>query len=260
MRFPAKADTFLMVAPTGARRTRRDHPRLPVSIAEIIADAIDCRAAGADAIHLHVRDTSGDHTLNAGLYREALAELNGALPGFAVQLSTEAGGRFEVSTQAASVEALRPDWISISIREMARDPARAARLYAFTADIGCRVQHILYDTADIELLRRWQEDGTIASGSLEVIHVLGRYDGSLRSDPHDVSARLEPLQGAARQMLCAFGPEEHACLLAAARFDADLRVGFENSLWAPDGSVWRNNAASVAALRARLAPSRAVAS
>lgn len=66
----------LMVAPTGARRGKADHPALPVSIPEIVATAVACFAAGARAIHAHVRDAGGLHSLDPGLYRELLAELH----------------------------------------------------------------------------------------------------------------------------------------------------------------------------------------
>jgi len=243
---------FIMVAPTGARRGKADHPALPLSVPEIVAEATDCHAAGADALHLHIRDADGAHSLDTGLYREALHALRAPLPDLPIQITTEAAGVFDVATQAACIRALRPDWISLSLREMARDKALAARLYSDAHEMGCRVQHILFDDADLALLTAWQADGTIPDTPLEVIHVLGRYTDGPPSDPALVAARLAPLKGSARQMVCAFGPEEHACLVEAAQLGADLRVGFENSLTNPDGTPWASNAASVAALVASL--------
>jgi uncharacterized protein (DUF849 family) len=53
-------------------------------------------------------------------------------------------------------------------------------------------------------------------------------------------------------MVCAFGPEEHTCLLAAAKHGGSLRVGFENSLVSKAGTPHKDNAASVSALIAQL--------
>src|SRR5437763_1963197 len=47
---------MLAVAPNGARKSKADHPRLPVSALELAATAQECLAAGASMIHLHVRD------------------------------------------------------------------------------------------------------------------------------------------------------------------------------------------------------------
>jgi hypothetical protein len=47
----------LMVAPNGARLTKLDHPKLPILINEISDTALACAEAGANAIHIHVRDS-----------------------------------------------------------------------------------------------------------------------------------------------------------------------------------------------------------
>ena len=63
---------LIIVAPNGARRTRDDHPALPVTIEQTVETAVACRQAGAGAIHLHVRDEKGRHSLDPGLYTEAV--------------------------------------------------------------------------------------------------------------------------------------------------------------------------------------------
>jgi uncharacterized protein (DUF849 family) len=52
-----------------------------------------CRAAGAGAIHAHVRDADGVNVLDAGLYREVFAGLAQAVPAMPVQTTAEAVGR-----------------------------------------------------------------------------------------------------------------------------------------------------------------------
>ena len=62
----------LMVAPNGARKIKKDHPEVPLTIRETVDVAKNCFKAGAGAIHLHVRNDKGEHVLDAGLYKEAL--------------------------------------------------------------------------------------------------------------------------------------------------------------------------------------------
>ena len=134
---------FILVAPTGARRGKADHPAMPVTIPEIIHTARGCYDIGADGLHLHVRDKDGRHTLDAGLYNEALAELALAVPGLRLQITTEAADRFNVDTQLACLKQVRPGWASISVREIARSPDMADAVYGTCADNGTEVQHIL---------------------------------------------------------------------------------------------------------------------
>ena len=242
-----------MVSPTGARASKSDHPALPVTPTEIARTARACQAAGAAALHLHVRAQGGTHSLDAGRYREAAAAVCDAAPGMAVQVTTEAAGIYAVSDQLDLLEDLKPGAASIAVREMARDEALAARAYAVAREAGTEVQHILYGEPCLRTLAAWFADGTVPETFRSAILVLGQYAPARAAAPHEVA----PFVGTAREMdlvpmVCAFGPQEHACLLEAARLGADLRVGFENSLSGPDGMPWADNAASVAALVAAL--------
>ncbi len=240
---------FIMVAPNGARRGKGDHPLLPISTDEIVATAIACHEAGADALHLHVRDDDGQHSLDAGRYLETLDELCRSVPNMRVQITTESAGIFDVSTQLKCLEHVQPDWASISVREMARDPHLAQRVYATCAEHGIEVQHILYDTKDAALLRQWQSMEIVRAGQDAVLFVLGRYAEGQISTPRDLDPFLSDTSRPRDWMVCAFGPDEHSCLLAAAKSGGAVRVGFENSLMTNDGQVHSDNAASVSALR-----------
>src|SRR5690606_18666219 len=107
------------VAPNGARRTKADHPRLPMSVDEIARDAVEALEAGAAMIHLHVRDRDGAHTLDAELYRQAMTAVRKAVGNdMVVQITTEAVGRYSAAEQIAVVDALQPESVSIALREI----------------------------------------------------------------------------------------------------------------------------------------------
>lgn len=214
--------------------------------------AAACFAAGADALHLHVRDGDGRHSLDAGLYGETLAELVRSVPDLRVQITTEAAGVFDVATQLACLRGVKPEWASISVREIARDPVLAPKVYGACVDQGTKVQHILYGVEDVALLKSWQTEGVVRQGQTSVLFVLGRYAEGQVSDPADLQLFRDAMPDAEDWMICAFGPQEHECLLAAARDGGSLRVGFENSLTDSNGNTYLDNAASVATLRATL--------
>lgn len=242
----------VMVAPNGARRGKADHPALPITLDEIVETARSCVTAGANALHLHVRDYTGAHSLDAGRYLEALSELRFHLPQTKVQITTESAGIFDVAAQLDCLRKVRPEWASISVREIARAPELAPRVYALCEEQGTTVQHILYGTDDIALLRTWCESGIVRQEQASVIFVLGRYTEGQVSSPGDLAAFRAAMPEIGDWMVCAFGPAEHACLLEAARQGGSVRVGFENSLTAADGVPHRDNAASVAALVSKL--------
>ena len=243
----------VMVALNGASKTKADHPALPVTIPEIVACAAACAAAGAGGVHAHVRDAEARHVLDAGLYAELLAEMARQLPAMQVQITTEAVGRYSPAEQRALVETLRPKSVSVSLREITTEPDMEVtrRFYAFCADAGIAVQHILYDSDEVARFGNLVADQIIPPRRHQVLHVLGRYQSGQRATPDDL---LAPLQAQRRLGLdldwavCAFGPEENACLLAAKRAGGKVRIGFENNLLDLDGQLARDNAVQVADL------------
>lgn len=243
----------LMVAPNGARRGKRDHPALPVTLPEVVETARACRAAGADGLHLHLRDAEARHLLDAGAYREALTELHRAVPDLVVQITTEAAGRYAPPHQRAVALGAGADLVSVALREMASPPhdMTAPSFYAACAEKGIAVQHILYDAADFDLLERLVPAGLAGAPGCQMIFVLGRHSAVQESDPRDLNPFLHRLAKCgipADWAVCAFGRSETACLVAAHAAGGKLRVGFENNLLNADGTEARDNAERVAVI------------
>ncbi len=247
----------IMVAPNGARRGKADHLALPITIPEIVACAAECHAAGADGIHAHVRDAAGRHVLDAGLYAELIAEMDRAVPGMAVQITTEAVGRYSPAEQRALVAAVRPRMASVALREITVETeARLTRAFFHgCAEAGIEVQHILYDAGEVDRLAALRTDGTIPGGAVQILHVLGRYAPGQVSTPADLAAPLARQHAAGLEAdwaVCAFGPAETDCLVAATREGGKARIGFENNLLNADGRTARSNAERVRELARRI--------
>lgn len=247
----------LMVAPNGARLQKSDHPALPVTLPDMLVCATECAKAGADGLHLHIRDHRGQHLLDAGRYREAVAALAQHCPGLAVQITTEAVGIYAPEAQRAVALESGCKLVSVSTREISRDDtARATAFFAECAARGIHVQHILYDRTDAELLDRLLPAAQLSSPELQILFVLGRYSATRNSDPAELHPFIDWMAQAKITpdwAVCAFGAGETACLLHAAELGGKCRVGFENSTLMADGSIAPDNAARVAQMAALLA-------
>jgi len=243
-----------MVAPNGARKTKEHHPALPVSIAETVEEAKKCYAAGASAIHAHVRGDNGEHVLDAGRYRELLEELAVQVPDMLVQVTTEAVGIYKPAEQADCVKAVKPEMISLALREMAGvdcDLHFARSFYEWCIENTVHVQHIVYDEPDLKRLFLMQEQKIIPAGKLCVLFVLGRFLENREATPEDIAPFLKCADG--RELdwfVCAFGSYEQACAMSAIEQGGHARIGFENNLLHADGSTAENTAALVERLRA----------
>lgn len=82
------ADRLLItVAPTGAETLKEDCPQLPTTLEELVATAVECEAAGAGIIHVHIRDAEHRPTLDLGRLTDTVTALREATT-LVVQLST----------------------------------------------------------------------------------------------------------------------------------------------------------------------------
>jgi|RhiMetdeSRZDD1v2_1073273.scaffolds.fasta_scaffold00308_42 uncharacterized protein (DUF849 family) len=237
------------VAPNGARRGKADHARIPLTAAELAAEAESVAAAGAHALHLHVRDAQGKHSLDAELYRQAIAAIRVRVGDrLVVQVTTESVGIYAPDEQMAVIRELVPPCASVAIRELIREPAheeRAAEFFAWTRTAGIGLQFILYDAADVARLVSLRANGALPIEKPHALFVLGRKATDGVSDPRDLLPFVNSWPSDWPWTVCAFGRTEPQCLAAAIALGGHVRVGFENNLFAPDGTPARDNAAAV---------------
>ena len=242
----------LAVAPNGARKTQADHPALPITPEEIARTAAACREAGAAMIHLHVRDREGRHSLDAEAYSAAIAAIRGAVgDDMVIQVTSEAVGLYSPAEQMAMVRALRPEAVSLAVRELVSGPeaeTEAAAFFAWLRQERVLPQFIVYSDEDLGRFVDLAARGVVPGSRHFLLYVLGRYTKGQVSAPADLlpflaAGGLDHTWG-----LCAFGRRETACAMLAAALGGHPRVGFENNLHLPDGSTAPDNAALVAAV------------
>lgn len=246
----------ITVAPNGARRVKADHRAIPLSAAEIAAEARACREAGAAILHLHVRDAEGRHSLDVGRYREAIAAVREACD-IIIQPTTERVGVFAPGDMMAAFRGLRPEMMTFNLGELldAGDAAQQAKVREFLAEVhaaGTVPQYIVYQPAELDTLRAWHEQGWLPQAQPFVLLVLGRHAGSV-SRPTDLFGYLPRIPAGWRWGLCAFGAPELACVVQAALAGGHCRVGFENNILLANGTPLADNAEQVGRLRGILA-------
>ena len=235
-----------MVAPNGARRTKADHGKLPITPAEIADEAARCAEAGASVLHLHVRTDDGRHSLDAKRYRRrnrcGAPEARRAHrdPGH-----HRGGGRYGPAEQMAMVRELHPEAVSLALAELIPDEGATDDATAFLAWLKrerIAPQYILYAPDEVVRFHDLRARGVIPQRRPFALFVLGRYGGTSQAQPRDLLPFLAVHDAACPWSACAFGRREAACVLAAAGLGGHARVGFENNLWRADGSLAASNA------------------
>ncbi len=241
---------ILALAPNGSRRNKSDHAAIPLTRDELLREAASWRDKGASVLHIHIRGQDGRHSLDPQIYRDVLDALRRDLgPSAVLQMTSESGGVFGRNAQMEAVRAVRPEAVSLALRELAPEDSHKGEFAAFLDWLlreGVAPQIVLYDRHDLERLTAWVGTGAIDGTRLSVLYVLGHYAHAHRSNPVDLLGFLGTEALPFRDwMVCAFGPNESRCAALAALLGGHVRVGFENNLFLPDGSVAPDNAALV---------------
>ena len=218
------------------------HPAIPVHAAELAADAVECAAAGADAIHLHPRGPDGHESLDPEVVDAVVREVAAAC-GLPVGVST--GGWIEPDPERriALVAAwTAPAFASVNLHE---DGAPAVMRALLDAGIGVEAGVWTVEEADAlaatgladRLLRVLVEpmDGDEAAATLRARAI------DERLDAHGITApRVHHGEGGATW----------AVLAQAVERGHGIRVGFEDTLVLPGGIRASGNAELVAAAAA----------
>jgi 3-keto-5-aminohexanoate cleavage enzyme len=231
----------VMVAPNGARRTKADHEKLPITPAEIADEAARCAEAGASVLHLHVRTANGRHSLEVERYRPAIGAVRRRLgERIVIQVTTEAAGSYGPAEQMAMVRELHPEAVSLALAELIPDEGATDDATAFLAWLRrerIAPQYILYAPDEVVRFHDLRARGVIPQRRPFALFVLGRHGGTSQAQPRDLLPFLAVHDAACPWAACAFGPREAACVLVAAGLGGHARVGFENNLWRADGSL-----------------------
>ncbi|MDE2419125.1 MAG: 3-keto-5-aminohexanoate cleavage protein [Burkholderiales bacterium] len=240
---------IIMVAPNGAYKQAADHPALPLTAVGLAQTAKHCLNAGAAMLHLHIRDAQGRHSLDVEGYRDAIRAVKAAVgDAMVLQITSEAARVYQAPQQMAMVHAVRPEAVSVGLRELDQPEVGEGGLSQFFGWLvreRVMTQVILYDVAD---LRRWQnlrQRGVIGDAPWFLLFVLGRYSVGQTSSPKEVVPFVAAHDGPEPWAVCAFGAAENACVVAAAALGGHVRVGFENNLRLKNDTLAPNNEALV---------------
>ena len=156
---PARPGTLITVAPTGAESDKASVPALPVTLDELTATAVECRAAGAAVIHVHIRDGEARPTLDLARLRETVQALRESTD-LIIQLSTGGAVTDSFDDRLAVLEAA-PDACSLTCGtvnfgdEVFANPWPFIReLYARTQAAGVVPEFELFDLGQVATLHR----------------------------------------------------------------------------------------------------------
>ncbi|SMF02471.1 Uncharacterized conserved protein, DUF849 family [Tistlia consotensis] len=223
-------------------RTKSFNPAVPVTPAELAAEAAAAVAAGATELHFHPRDAAGRESLAPDDVAAALAAVRRAVPGVPLGLSTHwqiaPGGRARQALLAAWQE--RPDYVSVNLGEP--DAPEVVRLMLAR---GIGVEAGLWSRADAERFLALPEAPACHRVLIEL--VVEPEPAAALATARAILARLDAAACPLPRLLHGQDATQWPLYRESLALGLDGRIGFEDGGWLPDGRPAAGNAELVAA-------------
>jgi len=234
----------IQVAQNGDR-PRAAHPALPVTLDDLVADAIACAAAGAGSVHLHPRRPEDAlQSLAAEVCDPVVAAIASAAPGLEISLSTAES--IALDGAAGRIEAIRawrtpPHVVSLNLAEEGSIELGDALL-----ELGIGIEAGVFGLGDAEALlgAPWADRVTRV-----LVETIFEHDDAAAVElAAAIDARVAPL---GRPRLW-HGDYRATWAVVDAGLAAghDVRVGLEDSIVDRDGTPAPGNAEQVRRLLA----------
>jgi uncharacterized protein (DUF849 family) len=225
---------MLLQAAINGARSPTEHAALPVHPDQLAAAAGACVAAGAGAVHFHVRAGDGTETLAAAEVARAVVAVRRACRGTPLGISTGAWIEPDPDRRLALVRRwhLLPDYASVNF-----DESGAVEIAEELLELGVAVEAGLSGVAAAEsLVRAGLEDRCLRvllepqqqepAAALETVTFIERTLGARAKTP---------------RLLHGVDPTAWPLLREAVRRGYDIRIGLEDTLRLPDGEIAGDN-------------------
>lgn len=231
---------FLKAAVNGGR-TKSEHPSVPVTAAELAADTVAVLAAGADVVHLHIREGENGQTIRPDALAAVLREVRAAAPDAVLGTTTGLWTCSGPEERYALVKAweVLPDFASVAFSEEG-----AAETAALVVARGMDLESAVWSMDDVPAL--------LASSTLhQNVRILIE---PMDEDPDTAVTHARTMAAAilAAGVTCPLLYHGEAAtvwpvLRAALEDGHQTRIGFEDGTALPDGTPAPDNRALVLA-------------
>jgi 3-keto-5-aminohexanoate cleavage enzyme len=242
---------IVTVAPVGSIPTREDSPYIPITPAEIGAEARRSVEAGAAVVHLHVRDQkTGAPSADPGIFKACLEAVR-AETDAVTQITTGGGATTLGLSPEERLRAVldhKPEMASLNAgsvnfgRKVFSNPAEVIELFAREMDrAGVMPEFEIYELGMIENVKKLVlEPGLIKCRTRMslVLGVMGACPATVDNLAHMVSC----LPPETSWQIIAIGRHQIPLGAVGVVMGGDVRVGMEDNLYVQQGVLAKSNA------------------
>lgn len=230
---------FLNLALTGMVPTKSMNPHVPISVAEIVDDALRCIALGANIVHLHARDANGHPTYKKEVYARIIGGIRDVYPDvvICVSLSGRVFNSFEQRSDPLSLTGdLKPDMGSLTLASMnfnqsasVNSPQMIQSLAERMAEREIKPEFEVFDSGMLNYAHYLQEKGLIKPPHY-FNFILGNV-ASAQARPGPLSVMMNDLPADSYWVGGGVGADQLTMNTMGLLYGHGMRVGLEDYLW-----------------------------
>jgi 3-keto-5-aminohexanoate cleavage enzyme len=237
-------ELIVTVALTGNVPTKQMNPNLPVTADEIALDVGRCADAGAVVFHVHARDAEQKPTLDISVYKENVKKIKEVAPEVIIQLSTGYRAGRDWEARVGPIRLL-PEMGSFTTGSSnlpgivyENSPEFLKYLGQVYKETGVKPEIEVFETGMINNALFLQREGLIEA-PLHFDFVLGA-PGSMPGTVKNLQFLSETIAPGSTWTVAGIGKAEIPLSSVAVVMGGHVRVGIEDNLYMPDGSMASN--------------------
>ncbi len=235
---------IITTALTGNVPTKKMNPHLPVTPEEIAMDVKACAEAGSSIFHVHARDAQEKPSLDPDIFKETVRQIKKTSPDVIVQLSTGARAGKDWEDRAFPVRLL-PEMGSFTTGSnnlpgiiYENSPQFIEFLANVFKETNVKPEIEVFEPGMINNAVFLQKKG-ILKGPLHFDFVQGA-TGSMPGSVKNLLFLTESIPAGSTWTVAGIGKNEIPLATAAILMGGHVRVGLEDNLYLPDGTLASN--------------------
>ena len=235
---------IITVALTGNVPTKKMNPNVPMTPDEIAVDVRRCAEAGASLFHIHARDDDQKPTLNIEVFKTIVQKIKETCPDVIIQLSTGARAGKDWDERANPVKLL-PEMASFTTGSnnlpgivYENSPRFIEYLAGVFKETGVKPEIEVFETGMISNALFLHKKGLIEL-PMHFNFVLGA-PGAMPGTVKNLLFLAESIPPTSTWSVAGIGRAQIPLATTAIVLGGHVRVGLEDSLYLPDGTLATN--------------------
>lgn len=236
---------IINAALTGMVPTKQDNPNVPVTPAEIVADARRCRDAGASIVHIHARDEHGQPTYHKEVFAEIIAGIRQSCPELLISATTSGRVHREFAQRADVLTlegALKPDFASLTLGSMNFPKQASVNAPEMIRDLATTMNHRgivpeleLFELGMVDYAKYLIDHGVLKPPLYANILLGSR--GTLAATPQNLVMMVNALPEKTTWSAAGIGRFQFYVNSMAIVMSGHVRAGLEDNLWYDDARM-----------------------